>query len=379
MRQTGRLFAVLAVTCAVASADDITLTTGLKYSNVVVAGVEDYQMTFRVAGGATITKFVIEIKVMDLQGLDSFNQAEKLMAQKTPQAAEAVRAYDAVTNLESRPWLKKLLQYRRVRALGQAGTVVRATQEWLAVLDEDGASAGGVALQPARLAEKGSQDNLEAISVLEKKLQGLKKDIPYWQAVGQVLMRLYRQEGLDEKADKLAGGLAGKPALPSKPAKGDTVAKGPETPPDNAGAATAAQTQMQAFVTLIRPGQKKEVLEDALAKLQGGMKRYPDSQLPQAMLFCGKAQLLLAQSAAGGAKMALLLDAGLDLMRVVAYYGDAPEAGEALYLAGKVNAALGNGGAARAAYEEVVNRYGDSEAAQQAQAELGKAKPRSSE
>ena len=67
----------------------------------------------------------------------------------------------------------------------------------------------------------------------------------------------------------------------------------------------------------------------------------------------------------------MLLDAGLDLMRVVAHFFGSPEAPEALLAAGGVNAQLGNVRAARDAYQEVLKRFADrQEIAQKAKAAL---------
>jgi TolA-binding protein len=63
---------------------------------------------------------------------------------------------------------------------------------------------------------------------------------------------------------------------------------------------------------------------------------------------------------------ALFKRAGLNLMRVVSYYPDSPEAPTALLLAGQINEKLGNANAARRAYEKVTTTYRDSDSAKKA-------------
>ncbi len=74
------------------------------------------------------------------------------------------------------------------------------------------------------------------------------------------------------------------------------------------------------------------------------------------------------------AARALLLQAGLTLMTVVANSPESDEAADALLAAGAVNERLKNIPAARAAYSAVITRYGDSPAAAKAKAVTAKLK-----
>ena len=97
MRKTLLMAAAFASACAAAGADEVTLKSGIPIPDVLILQVRNSFITYRVSGGATVTKALSGIKKIQLGGADAFNKAEELMAAKTPDPAGAVKAYDAVS------------------------------------------------------------------------------------------------------------------------------------------------------------------------------------------------------------------------------------------------------------------------------------------
>ena len=364
MRNMLRMAAAVALAAAAGHADDVTLKSGIPFSDVTIIQVKNSFVTYRISGGGSVTKSLLDIKKIKLRQASSFNKAEELMAAKTPDAAAAVKAYDAAGVDGAGEWFKPLVRYRRLRALAQARLIDRAVAEWLAVMDADGASPAAISLQPKQADKKGSPRNAKGIKLLETRLKSVAEKKEYAGAIRQTLMRLYRAEGDTAKADRLANLLAGGSAEPKPATRAGTGA-----PP--AVAASDLDKQLGADRVLIRPGQTPKNLENALRRIRSNLGQYDESQLPTALLAGGRARVLLAAGLAGAEQRTMLLAAGLDLMRVVAHFNGSPEAPEALLAAAEVNGRLGNVRAARNAYQEVLKRFADRpEIAQKAKAAL---------
>jgi TolA-binding protein len=110
---------------------------------------------------------------------------------------------------------------------------------------------------------------------------------------------------------------------------------------------------------------------EALADIQTNLRAYGEDELPQARMLSGTAHNALAQQAGDdAARRAELVAAGLDFMRVFAYWPKSEFGGEALLAAGRVNATLGNANAGAAAFQRVIAQYPQSPWAAQAKTDL---------
>ena len=352
MRKLKAIVVVLMAAAGVAPADEVTVE-GLPYPGVQIVDAQGGQIAFRMPAGNVITKPLADVTVLKITDAGALNQAEELMQQD--KGKEAVRAYDEAMQAASQDWLQRLIRHRRLRALDQAGLISRWTEEWLTIAEAEKASKDVLSLRPKHLPERGSKDNGEAIRLLEVRLRQAKQN-DYARAIKELLFELYRQEGRESQAVALALEL-GKPIpTEAQPQQGQ--------PAPEPGADARAQLEKAAF--LLEQGKADEVL----AQIQANLKAYPHADLAKALLIRGKARMRLAEKAAEDQKRKLLLEAGLDFMRVAVFFPSLEESPEALYQAGRVNAALGNSPAASAAYQQVIRRHPNSEFAKKARAEL---------
>jgi tetratricopeptide (TPR) repeat protein len=194
-----------------------------------------------------------------------------------------------------------------------------------------------------------------AIDLLKVKLDRISDD-RYSLAIKQLLLSLYRVEGRDKEAVALAQELT-KTISPNVPSR---------QPPSEQLPPGELRTQLDAAGFLIEKGQA----DRALLQIKLNLKHYSHGDLPKALLLAGKAQVLLAQKANAYKRRQLLLQGGLNFMRVGVFFPGFGEAPEALYQAGRVNAMLGNHQAAAKTYTLVIERYAKSGFADKAQAEL---------
>ena len=334
MRKTIILPVVLTMVAA-AVADEVNIS-GVTYSSVLIIGSDDFTIRFQI-GYREVSKSIEKITSFQIDGKGKLNEAEVLRAGK--QWAQAVKAYDAAWKQQSKRWVGRLIRARRLAALGQARQIGRAVADWLVIADDNASKADllkkALALVPEHPAEKGSKENARAIKLLEAKGESL-KNADYLTSVRRLLLRLYRQEGKSDKAAALAEIISGKkPNGSTKPSNGGEGPSGAEI-----------KAQLEAAGTFLERGDA----DRALRLVQPCLKMLTPAQLPAALVLQGKAQLLKYKKTK---ERDMLLKAGLNFMRVVVYYRDADEAPEALFLAGEVNAALGNKAAARQAFDEV--------------------------
>jgi TolA-binding protein len=92
-------------------------------------------------------------------------------------------------------------------------------------------------------------------------------------------------------------------------------------------------------------------------------------ELPAVLLWMGKGQLAIHEHSKDARKE--LTEAGLNFMRIVAFFPSSNQAPEALFLAGKVNEKLGNQAAARKAYQAVRQHFGETKFGPRATKALG--------
>jgi len=345
---------------AAARGDVVEVRVGsgsVPYAGVTVVDCRVGTVKFQTPSGNDVIKPIAEIVSVDVRRVPKLIEAEQQAAEG--KAAGAVKTYDAALEQANTPWLQRLVRYRRLRALDAAALVDRGVEEWLDLVADAEGAEGLLTLRPAKAAPKGNAANERAIRLLEQKAEELAGggQEKFLSAVNALLLDLYRAEELTEKAEALAKKVIG----------GDDTGNGtgPEAPPD--GGAAAIQAQLTAAKFLIEQNKAGEALDQLnRARPQAG-----PGELPLLLLLSGRARLALAEAQADAPKKARLLrESGLDFMYVVAYFGDSPEAPEALYQAGRISAALGNAAAAGKAFEGVASRYDKSPFAARARREL---------
>ena len=370
MGKTATALAVVLLAVTATRGDTVTTAIGVSYTGVKITGVKDCRLILTGRPGMAKPKPqpLARVKFVKIAGRKyaTFNKAETLASKG--KWADALKEYDAAAKKPGRPWTKKLVDIRRLRALDNAGRIDEAVDLWLAIVDENRASANALALCPSHPAKKKSPRNDKAIQRLEAALASLKTRKGYAKAITELLMQLHRQQGQSDKAADLATALAAGPkapaATPAKPEKpGDKMppAAGasllPERKSSTPSAPSAPATPFSAMEVLLESGKAGK----ALAIIEANLAGYPRHHLPAALLLRGRAQARMAENASGEKKTKLLLQAGLNLMRVASEFPAAPEASEALLSAGRIHAMLPtpNLAAARAAYEAVIDAEGE--------------------
>lgn len=360
--------AVLAIvaTCTTLCADSIrTRSYEVRIDKIV--GFKKGTVHYLTSTGARVQKGLKDIVSLAIDGREVFNKAELMVAAKAGDPAKAAELYDAVDLAEAPEWLIGLVLCRKLQALNKAGHVDRAVRIWLEIAEGDMSVVKSLA--PDRFAPEGDERNAQAIRLLEgERLKTGNKDLRV--AILNLLVKLYGHEGRQGEADKYAAILAG----------GGKVAK----PRPGAGrvASPAQRAELKGLLSgataLIRPDQESVALRQQATAISGKLRQFSRSQLAQALLLLGKAQLYLAGAETDAAKRKqLLAEAGLNLMRVVKFYNAyAGSASEALYLAGRANEELDNIAAARAAYNRVIERYARTTVAKDARKALDGLKSR---
>ncbi|MCD6303877.1 MAG: hypothetical protein J7M21_02825 [Planctomycetes bacterium] len=341
MRKILLLLTILAGATGAARGDTVTVRN-IPYANVRVTDAANCKIAYRL-NGRIIEKPIKDVNSVHIDNRPMINRAEQFM--RAGKAVEAVMAYDAAEASPSvQPWQKRLIRYRRLRALDAAAMVGRAVKEWLAVVDENSASRGSIELAPTRLAKRGSPENARAISLLEARLKQA-KTVALIAKIKGLLAALYAAEGKTAKAAAVRS--AG------------TVPAGGGNPPGGAEDVSAAvaglpaRGQLRQAADLINAGRYDEAAEAIRQRLR----RYSGRELPAALLLRGKA-LLLKYEKTQPRDRKTLLEAGLCFMRVASGFDPSyPEVPEALFLAARVCELLGNKVAAQNTYRMLASKF----------------------
>ncbi len=354
----GRLLVAAAVLAAPAAlrADSVKLKNGLTYTPALVVKAEGGNIHFRLMSGRVVVKPLSSVARIEIKGLGDFNRAEELAEAK--KYAQAVEAYRRAAGRTSVAWRKELIRYRLIAVAEACGDIVSAVKGWLALADAAPGSRNVLAQRPRKLPPKGSAANDMTINLLQAKLKAVKSE-PYRRAIRELLVDLYVRQGKVEEARKLAASLTEQSSSRKR--------SGTDHRPVGPGGGNAAALR------LARLSLKSGRPAQAVSAIQPRLKAFSMAELPTALYLLGAAQATLAGKEKDPAKARkLYLAAGLNLMRVAAYFPAVEEAPEALLWAGKVNEALGNTAAARAVYAEVLSRYRGSRGAARAKAALGR-------
>ncbi|MBN1554130.1 MAG: hypothetical protein JXA11_05255 [Phycisphaerae bacterium] len=353
---------ILAVVCwtAAAMGDRITDTRGLPYRGTIVSYQNKTLRLRAQTAGRDITRTVDQVRSLEIDDFDAFNQAEKLVTQKKyPQAVEAYEKASRSTP-KDRPWLTTLLHDRMYQARVQGGMIDEAVKDWLAMMDADPKDKVTRALAPETFAPEGDPANAAAVKLLDAKLAQLGKDPKtrdYAERLLKLKMKLLEAMGESQKASQAAEAITRLDAPAKKDEEksedGETAKKDDEEP---APAVTPARGDLEVLEQLVKAGKYDDVIE----KLAPRLESLPRNELAGPLFLLAKAQWLKYQ-ADEPKDPKLLLRAGLNLMWVYSAFGNSDDAPEALYLAAEVHTALKDAAAARRALEELVEQFGGAE------------------
>ena len=247
---------------------------------------------------------------------------------KPGQFAAAIRAYEAAAALKTTAQVKTIINFRLLNALNRAGWIDQAASKWLQLADRERTSLGVIACRPNTLADKGDPRNAKAISRLGSRVSGI-SDKKYRAAALELLVRLLQHEG-----------------------RGNEIIK--YLPKTSDGEPKLELLKAIALLDKKEYTQAETVINDVLRELDRG-------SLSEALAVRAKALYGQADAAADKKKkQRLMQEAGLDFMRVATFFRGSRQAGESLYLAGKIMASLPerpNTAAAANAYKAVVRDY----------------------
>ncbi len=356
MRQTATILAVILLAGGLAAADSLTINS-MPYTSVRVVDVAKGKVVYEF-NGRQRDKLLADVSYIQISGQRDFNKAE--VALKAGKFTEAAAAYAACESSATKiAWLGRLLHYRRLQAAIGAKHSGQAVKDWLAIVDETGASRLAVMMVPEVVAAKGSAENAKAIKLLEKRVDA-KGDAMLAAKVRDLLLALYAVEGLGDKAAILT---AGAPQAPASSGNDHRAQPNPSAVTISVG---RVSRQLEAAASQMKLGQYDVAVETIKSRLN----RFSSLELPGALLLQGKA-LRLSYEKGGSKDHKKLMAAGLCFMRVVACFDGTPsEVPEALYLAAMVEKAAGKDIAANNALRMLVSRHATSEWAEKARAAL---------
>ena len=328
-------------------ADSVILSSGLAYNDVRITDARNCHLVFSKSGRAIPPKPISGIQRIKFPRNREFSAAEEHAAEG--RWLKAVQAYDAAERNTKVAWLKRLIVVRRLMALDRSRQIGRAVAEWFKIVEESKLSPAALTLRPSHTGVTGSKTNAAAIALLEgKKPAGPRAEV-FKRAIEQLLLELYVREQKRDKAVSLAAKVEA------------------ETPSDRMN---PIQRRLKSVEILLAGGKPAEARR-ALDQINADLRKYRRKDLPLALLQRGRCQMILAHkdvSPDAGKRRTMLLQAGLNFMRVVAEFSSLPEAAEALVAAGRMHLLLTppNLSAARAAAKAVLAQHPKSSAAQKA-------------
>ncbi len=352
-----RRHAIIAMVCLAVTAsgwaDEVTAGR-IPFRNVIVTGVSDCQLVFRTAAGSTSKRPLAEITSIRLDDYDEFTSAEQALL--AGNINDALRTYVQASADTTEPWLKTLINIRRVDALNRDGRLGEALRLWKRVYDANKGSANALALMPTTPGPMGSNANTQAIEYL-KSIRPEDGSSELGQAVSKLLMAVYEADGDTEAAAREASGTF-------------TDAADDSDGPDSSAGGSVEDRLRAAKLMLNSPERASQVAQ----AIQNDLHEYDLDLLGEAIMVWAKATRMQADAAAEAGEddeaRRLLAEAGVHFMYVATFFPDSPQAAEALFEAGRVNEGIGNPRAAWSAYDAVRTLYPDSEMAGRAEAAI---------
>jgi len=257
--------------------------------------------------------------------------------------ATAIRLYGSAAAKNITPTQKKVVSYRLLSTLEQAGWIDEASALWLKLAALDNGSDGVIRCRPSKPAAKGNARNAKAIAILKSALSTTRKS-PHYVPTLELLARIMLHEGKFKDVVALLS-FAKDPILKVLKAQGMIGIK------DYAKAAS--------------------VVTKALGELK-------HESLSEAMMTRGQA--LWAQSTSitdKKKKEKMMKEAVLDFMRVGTYFPSTPHAGQSLYNTGMIMVSLPvrpNKRAAAKLFQFVSRAYAGTPIGKAAETELKKLK-----
>ncbi|MBS3733560.1 MAG: hypothetical protein KGY99_01385 [Phycisphaerae bacterium] len=330
--------------CAVAPADTVD-DNGTVWHNVRVSDCADGALSFEWRT-QSLSRPLERIRRITLYDQPAFNKAESQL-QEAP--ARAVALYDRAEKNARRDWLKRLIAYRRLTALGKAGRIGQWVRHWGQLLKEGDEPLVAAEFRPASLGTP--EQNGQALQHLQSLLEGV-DDERVAPAIRAVMATL-RRAGADDAAE-------GSEAAPSERPAADTR----DMDVSVRAAAEQRSRRLRDMESLLASGDARA----AVRAIDAQLPELTDDELPRALYLAGMARMKASPEASNAAE--LLAEAGVMFMKVAVFYPFADDAPEALLRAGTVSERLGNDGGAASAYEVVVARYADSASAKAARRRL---------
>lgn len=366
----------LLLAAGAAWADKVVLLTSdgkseMTRDKVSVLDFKNGEIKFRqVSGGSETTKNLKDVPLINLDEQPAFNDAE--VKAKAGKYAEAMEQYDLAAR-DAKDWQAALVAYRSLRVAKLAKKTDKAVTIWLKLADQSGGDKNVLTFRPDAnsFGAKGSAANKSAITTLESKrteLKGKADRVDYRGAVLQLLMELYTAEDNATKIAEIAGDITGAANTASGNTGGSTGNTGGAVSVvanvgsgGAAGSDSAVASKLGAYKKLMDMGQiSKKDMESIVSSFQSDRDTYRNDDLALALLVAGRAQFMLYQQADDKSESKPLVDAGLNLMRVFAFFPESDLSAEALFYAGQVNEELGNPKGAKSAYERIVRGYAKS-------------------
>ena len=328
----------MAILAWLSSARADTVQIGkLPYSNVRVADCSNGNIVFLV-GANPVSKGLTDVTLIQIEGKEAFNQAEK---QRAGDPAKAAALYDNAMRSAWNQWEKKLITYRRLDCLGRAGLTGRWAHEWALLLLETGEPAA-TRLSPAKI---GNEAEVKAATKTLREAMQRANDSTVRAAMAAVLEQL--KQGPSE------------PGQSTRPSEPLTEPVKPETPQDGPNIVAQSAGELRTFETKVSRGQGADIVDD----IDRYIKTAPVDDLPRGLFLAGAARL---QAAEKTGNRRLLAEAALMFMKVTIFFPGSPDAAQALYRAGEASQALGETKAALEAYRILTVRYNQSDYAKRA-------------
>ncbi|MBT3279246.1 MAG: hypothetical protein HN909_04490 [Phycisphaerales bacterium] len=316
-----------------------------------VTGYSGFSLSLRTQGGRVSSYSLGDIQMVQVDGMDEFNAAEKLYHEK--KYADAIEKYEGAAS-SARDYYKELIRDRRYSALQISGRTASAIKQWAAMAKKAKYSSASLKLVPSTFSPKGNQENTSAIAAIDKEIsrhreadKTFKESIrPFVRTLLNLKLAIARHDGNTKAKLEAAKAIQLFDKAPEDP-------EGPKRPTDPNGSQkpiSSVYNTMDAWGMTFDAGNYDKLITE-LPTVYPGLK---EPHRSGALLMLGRAHL--ARYAKTNNKKDLL-DAGLNFLSVSIESYDSPYAPESLYRLAEVNTILKNPVAAQAILKNLVTTY----------------------